>query len=59
MYRRYLRILKRVERDAKPYTDLALTPVGENELERLELYKSTRGAEAVVDKFRRRQALGV
>ncbi len=57
MYWRYRRILKRVERDSGPYSDLALTPVQDVELANLELYKSTRGAEAVVAKVRRHQAM--
>jgi radical SAM superfamily enzyme YgiQ (UPF0313 family) len=57
MYFRYRRILKRVESDASPYTDLALTPVQDGDVENLEMFKSPRGADAVVEKFRRRQAL--
>jgi hypothetical protein len=59
LYLGYRRILKRVESDTRPYNDVALTPVQGMEVESLELYKSTRGGEAVAEKFRRRQALGV
>ncbi|OGQ74135.1 MAG: radical SAM protein [Deltaproteobacteria bacterium RIFCSPLOWO2_12_FULL_57_22] len=57
MYWRYRLILKRVERDSNPYSDLALTPVQGGELESLELYTSTRGGEFVIERMRRRKAL--
>lgn len=56
MYWRYRSIVKRVERDTAPYSDLALTPVQDHELDNLEIYTSTRGAAEVVEKFRRRHA---
>lgn len=58
-YWRYRTILKRVERETMPYSDLALAPVQGGELDILELYTSTRGALDVVAKVRRRRALGV
>ena len=57
LYWRYRAILKRVEKDSAPYSDLALTPVQGHELDNLELYTSTRGAANVVEKVRLRQAV--
>jgi radical SAM superfamily enzyme YgiQ (UPF0313 family) len=58
LYLRYRRILKRVGKDTKPYSDLAVAPVNDREVECLELYTSTRGGAAAAKRFRRRQAMG-
>jgi len=44
IYLRYRRTLKRVKRDHRPYTDVAMTPVDAIEFERLELFQSTEAA---------------
>jgi radical SAM superfamily enzyme YgiQ (UPF0313 family) len=56
----YRRILKRVLRDAEApgYPDLAMTPVREEELERLEMYTTTSAAREAVDKALKRRAGG-
>jgi len=51
---RYRRALKRVMRDNRPYTDVAMTPVEAVEFERLELFNATEAARAVAEKARRR-----
>ena len=56
IYLRYRRTLKRVMRDSRPYTDVAMTPVDTAEFERLELFQSTEAARAAAEKARRRKA---
>ena len=56
MYLQYHRTLRRVTRDTTPYMDTAMAPVQEVEFETLEIFSSTRGAKAVVEKLRRRSA---
>ena len=56
LYWRYLRILKRVERDTRPYTDVAMTAVQEDDFDALEMFTATDAARAVVDKQRRKTA---
>jgi radical SAM superfamily enzyme YgiQ (UPF0313 family) len=56
MYWRYRRILRRVERDGRPYTDIAITPVRREELDELELFKATPAARFAVEKLRRKSA---
>jgi len=56
IYLRYRRTLKRVKRDHRPYTDVAMTPVDAIEFERLELFQSTEAARAAAEKARRRKA---
>jgi radical SAM superfamily enzyme YgiQ (UPF0313 family) len=50
MYREHSRIMKRALTTDSPYEDVAMTPVGEADIEALELYTQTAGAKAVVDK---------
>jgi len=54
----YRRILRRVQHDpaAMDYSDIAMSPVQENELDKLEIYTATSAAQAAVDKVRRRRA---
>jgi hypothetical protein len=47
-------VLKRVMRDNRPYTDVAMTLVDAAEFERLEIFQSTEAARAVAEKARRR-----
>jgi hypothetical protein len=57
MYLQYRRALKRVVRDRTHYMDIATTPVQqEEELETLQMYSATRGAQPVVERQRRRFA---
>jgi radical SAM superfamily enzyme YgiQ (UPF0313 family) len=56
MYWRYWRILKRVERDPAPYTDVAMTPVQEGDFDVLEMFVATEAARAAVEKRRRYRA---
>ena len=56
MYWRYRRILGRIEKDRRPYTDVAITPVRLEELDELELFKTTPAAKFAVDKLRRKSA---
>jgi radical SAM superfamily enzyme YgiQ (UPF0313 family) len=53
------RLLRRVERDQKrvPYSDLAITPSEENELDTLAIFHETSGGEAAVAKKRREDDL--
>lgn len=53
---RYRRIQRRVERDPTPYTDLALTPVRDDELESLALFTATAAARATAGQARQRRA---
>jgi tRNA A37 methylthiotransferase MiaB len=57
MYRQYKSILRRVERDTEVYSDLALTPVQEGEMDQLEMFTQTTAAKAEVDKAKRKKAL--
>lgn len=52
----YRRIRRRVEQDPTPYTDLALAPVQEDELDKLDMFTATEAARATADKARQRQA---
>ena len=56
----YRGILKRVVREARTssYTDLAMTPVREDELERLDMYTATTAARAAVDRSQKRRRAG-
>jgi radical SAM superfamily enzyme YgiQ (UPF0313 family) len=56
LYWQYRRTLKRVQRDPRPYTDIAMTPVQASDVDALELFKTTAGARTAADKQRRRQA---
>ena len=56
LYWRYLRALKRVQRDTLPYTDVAMTPVKEGDFDSLEMFTTTEAAKAVVVKQRRKTA---
>jgi radical SAM superfamily enzyme YgiQ (UPF0313 family) len=55
MYWQHWRILRRVERDTHPYSDIATTPVEEHEFEELQMYTTTPAARFAVDKLRRRK----
>jgi radical SAM superfamily enzyme YgiQ (UPF0313 family) len=57
MYLQYRGALKRVVRDKTPYLDVATTPVQQKaELETLQMYTATRGAQTVVERQLRRFA---
>jgi radical SAM superfamily enzyme YgiQ (UPF0313 family) len=56
LYWQYRQTLKRVQRDDRPYTDIAMTPVQASDVDALELFKTTGGARKAADKQRRRQA---
>jgi len=56
MYWQYRRILKRVEADSGPYTDLAIEPVQKEELDTLELYTTTPAARFALEKLRRKSS---
>jgi hypothetical protein len=56
MYWQHWRILRRVERDTTPYTDIAMTPVQDSEFEEMQLYTTTQSAKFAVEKLRRRKA---
>jgi radical SAM superfamily enzyme YgiQ (UPF0313 family) len=56
LYWRYLRILKRVERDTRRYTDIAMTPVQEDDFDALEMFTATQAAKTVVQQHRRKTA---
>lgn len=56
LYLRYRRTLKRVMRDSRPYTDVAMTPVEAVDFERLELFNATESARAAAAKAQRRKA---
>ena len=55
LYVRYRGILRRVERDSSPYSDVAVAPIQDNEFERLDLYHTTRGSKVLVERARRRR----
>ena len=50
------RILRRVERDPNPYTDVAMTPVQETEFAEMQMYTTTPAAKFAVEKLRRRKS---
>ncbi len=56
IYLRYRRTLKRVMRDQRPYSDVAMTPVDAAELEQLEMFNATDAARATAEKAVRRKA---
>jgi radical SAM superfamily enzyme YgiQ (UPF0313 family) len=49
----YRRIVKRVAADTAPHLDVAMTPVGEDEFDELEIYAKSDGARSAVEKRRR------
>ena len=55
MYWQHWRILRRVERDTQPYSDLATTPVEDHEFEEMQIYTTTPAARIAVEKLRRRK----
>ena len=59
MYRNAARIVRKVESDPKrrEYTDLAITPVCDDEVEKLDLFHETAGGEAFLEKKRRQDAI--
>ena len=56
MYLRYWRTLQRVRRDARPYTDAAMTAVQASDVDVLELFSATQGGGKAAERERRRQA---
>jgi len=56
MYWRYRRILKRIEGDQRPYADVATAPVRQEELDELDLFKTTPAAKFAVEKLKRKSA---
>ena len=52
LYFRFFGILRRVDKDDRSYTDIALNPVRECEFDELELYSASAAARASVDKVR-------
>ena len=56
MYWQHWRAVRRVERDAMPYTDVATTPVEDSEFEEMQMYTATPAAKFAVEKLRRRKA---
>ena len=56
LYWQYRQTLRRVQRDTRPYTDIALTPLDVGDLGDLELFTHTEAARAVKEKQRRRSA---
>jgi radical SAM superfamily enzyme YgiQ (UPF0313 family) len=57
MYWQHWRILRRVQRDQRPYSDLATTPVQDHEFAEMEIYTATPAARFAVEKLRRRKAV--
>ncbi|MGQ0559231.1 MAG: B12-binding domain-containing radical SAM protein, partial [Sphingosinicella sp.] len=59
MFARAARIVKKVESDPNrfAYTDLAITPVSEDEVETLELIHATAGGEAFLEKKKKQDAI--
>jgi radical SAM superfamily enzyme YgiQ (UPF0313 family) len=57
MYWQHRRILRRVEPDEHPYTDLATTPVQDHEFAEMKIYTSTPAARVAVEKLRRRKLI--
>ncbi len=56
MYWRYRRTLRRVQRDNRPYSDLAMTPAKPDDVYALELFSATQGGPKAAERERRRQA---
>lgn len=56
MYWQYRRILKGVEADSSPYTDVAIEPVQQDQLDTLELYTTTPAARFALEKLRRKSS---
>jgi radical SAM superfamily enzyme YgiQ (UPF0313 family) len=56
MYWQYRRALKRVMRDDRPYTDIAITPAAAADVDALELFTTTAGARAAAERQRRKLA---
>jgi hypothetical protein len=58
VYRDAMRTVRQVLRapDRWTYTDIAIAPPQEDELDRLDLYHATSGGEAAVDRLRREEA---
>jgi radical SAM superfamily enzyme YgiQ (UPF0313 family) len=56
LYWRYRRTLWRVQRDSRPYTDTALTPLEASDIEGLELFTATEAARTAAGKQRRRMS---
>jgi radical SAM superfamily enzyme YgiQ (UPF0313 family) len=54
LYWRYRRTLRRVARDERPYSDVAMTPPSAEEANVLDLFTATRGAEVEANRLRRR-----
>jgi Radical SAM superfamily len=59
MYWRYRGAVRRVARDARPYTDVAMTPPTNAEGVSLELFTATRGADAEAARLQRRRTIPV
>jgi len=55
MYWQHWRILRRAERDSRPYTDAAMTPVQDSEFKEMQIYTASPAAKFAVDKLRRRK----
>jgi hypothetical protein len=47
---------RRVDKDASPYTDLALTPVQPEDMDALEMFTVTTAAKSTIEKERRKRA---
>ena len=56
MYWRYRRTLRRVQRDTRPYSDLAMTPPKPDDVYALELFSATQGGHEAAQRELRRQA---
>lgn len=55
MYWQHWCVLRRVERDPRPYTDAAITPVQDSEFEEMQMYTVTPAAKFAVEKLHRRK----
>jgi hypothetical protein len=55
MYWQHWRTLRRVERDSRPYSDVAMSPVEDSEFEEMQIYTATPAAKFAVEKLRRRK----
>jgi radical SAM superfamily enzyme YgiQ (UPF0313 family) len=55
MYWRYRRTLRRVQRDTRPYSDLAMTPPKPDDVYALELFSATQGGQKAAERALRRQ----
>ena len=56
LYLQYRGILKRVQRDRTPFTDIAMTPVQDAEFDELDIYNATKASQFAVVKLRRHKA---